>query len=541
MEAHCVNLELKYQNQALKEGQHGQFLKVKSNEAKVKHDINVIETINIELENKVAKLLKENETLKRHYKEMFDSIKTTRAKNIEHTTSLIANNDKFKAQLQEKGFAIAALKNELRKLTGNSVNTKFAKSSILGKPALQPRRNQSVVRQPTAFKFERPRISKQRFASQVDVNNDLSKPVTTHYLPKERESAVAKPHHMIAPGSSRYSSNDMVHNHYLEEAKKKTQESSRNSEPSVMPSARSQSTSNGSNPKPRTNNQKSRNWPASNSSCVTSKTVPIAEHSRNSRSFSDSKHFVCSTCQKCVFNANHDSCVTKFLNEVNSRAKVPSNKTTKRYIPVEQTSFAKKPERQIPKRHRSSIKKTSVVHEKTMTHRSCLRWKPTGKIFKTVGLRWVPTGKIFTSSTTKGSYTSVTNMYSGLAPPRQMTSDHNSSELGIHDHSNEQSFKAGSKSCSSRRQDRYITTRVGITIPPSPNNAEDTYKDRDGDASSQLKSGIHYHILMLKLQRHTKSTDSRIMKAQELKDKTSAQTLNIHGLPSKYQVYQGDC
>ncbi|GJS61745.1 hypothetical protein Tco_0656529 [Tanacetum coccineum] len=223
---------------------------------------------------------------------------------------------------------------------------------------------------------------------------------------------------MIAPGSSRYSSNDMVHKHYLEEAKKKTQESSRNSEPSVMPSARSQSTANGSKPKPRIHNQKSRNWPASKSSCVTTKTVPIAEHSRNSRSFSDSKHFVCSTCQKCVFNANHDSCVTKFLNEVNSRAKVPSNKTTKRYIPVEQTSFAKNPERQILKRHKSSIKKTSVVHEKTMTHRSCLRWKPTGKIFKTVGLRWVPTGKIFTSSTTKvdskpqnGSNDDITNQY----------------------------------------------------------------------------------------------------------------------------------
>ncbi|GKF67075.1 hypothetical protein Tco_0193592, partial [Tanacetum coccineum] len=182
------------------------------NEAKVKHDIDVIETINIELKHKVAKLLKENETLKRHYKEMFDSIKTT---------SLIANNDKFKAQLQEKGFAIATLKNELRKLIRNSVNTKFAKSSIIGKPALQPRRNQSVDRQPTAFKSERPRISKQRFTSQVDVNNDLSKPVTTHYLPKERESAVVKPHHLIAPGSSRYSSNDMVHNHYLEEAMKK--------------------------------------------------------------------------------------------------------------------------------------------------------------------------------------------------------------------------------------------------------------------------------------------------------------------------------
>ncbi|GJT23263.1 hypothetical protein Tco_0893200 [Tanacetum coccineum] len=110
MEAHYVNLELKYQNQALKEGQHGQFSKVKSNESKIKHDIDVIETINIELEHKVAKLLKENETLKRHYKELSDSIKTTRAKTIEHTTSLIAKNTEFKAQLQEKWFAIAALK-----------------------------------------------------------------------------------------------------------------------------------------------------------------------------------------------------------------------------------------------------------------------------------------------------------------------------------------------------------------------------------------------------------------------------------------------
>ncbi|GJS63149.1 hypothetical protein Tco_0677713 [Tanacetum coccineum] len=554
MEAHCVNLELKYQNQVLKEGQHGQFSKVKSNEAK------------------------------------------------------------------EKGFAIPALKNELRKLTGNSVNTKFAKSSILGKPALQPRRNQLVVRQPTAFKSERPRISKQRFASQVDVNNDLSKPVTTHYLPKERESAVAKPHHMIAPGSSRYSSNDMVHNHYLEEAKKKTQESCRNSEPSVMPSARSQSTANGSKPKPRINNQKSRNWPASKSSCVTTTTVPIAEHSRNSSSFSDSKHFVCSTCQKCVFNANHDSCITKFLNEVNSRAKVPSNKTTKRYIPVEQTSFAKKPERQIPKRHRSSIKKTFVVHEKTMTHRSCLRWKPTGKIFKTVGLRWVPTGKIFTSSTTKvdskpqnGSNDDITNQYEckqtldGFkefsSDEQVMTSDHNSSELGIHDHSNELSSSKlvpkvvpqAEKRATSRQElellfHHHITMLSSQAVNKSPThypcdsartfrvilfsihndewksfqchhqtalrrpyalswkpcqgdslNLPDhrIHKDGDGDASFQLKSDSLPHAHAQTTKTFYKHQDSRIMKAQELKTKTSAQTLIYKIFLQRYQVYQG--
>ncbi|GJT72171.1 hypothetical protein Tco_1031457 [Tanacetum coccineum] len=377
LEAHCINLELQMENNVLKSGQQSQFLKEKSNEAKVKNDIDVTETINIELEHSVAKLLAENEQLhkekehlKQTYKDLFDSIKRTRVQTKDQNESLMAQLNKKSnenadvlAQIQKKGFAIAALKNELRKLTGNSVNTKFAKPSILGKPVLQPHRNQFVVRQPTAFKSERPKISKERFASQVDVSNDLSKPVTTHYLPKRRESAPAKPHYMIATSSSRYSSNDIVHNHYLEEAKKKAQ-----------------------------------------------------EHSRNSRNFSDSKHFVCSTCQKCVFNANHDSCVIKFLKEVNSRAKVPSNKTTTRNKPVEQTRFAKKPERQISKGHMFSIKNTSVVHKKTMTPRSCLRWKPTGRIFKTIGLRWVPTGKIFAFSTNKvdseppnGSKEDITN------------------------------------------------------------------------------------------------------------------------------------
>ncbi|GJV29472.1 hypothetical protein Tco_1385920 [Tanacetum coccineum] len=362
LEAHCINLELQMENNVLKSGQQSQFLKEKGNEAKVKNDIDVIETINIELEHSVAKLLAENEQLhkekehlKQTYKDLFDSIKRTRVQTKDQNDSLMAQLNKKSnenvdvlAQIQKKGFAIAALKNELRKLTGNSVNTKFAKPSILGKPVLQPHRNQFVVRQPTAFKSERPKISKERFASQVDVSNDLSKPVTTHYLPKRRESAPAKPHYMIATSSSRYSSNDIVHNHYLEEAKKKTQ-----------------------------------------------------EHSRNSRNFSDSKHFVCSTCQKCVFNANHDSCVTKFLKEVNSRAKVPSNKTTNRNKPVEQIRVATKPKRQIPKGHRFSIKKTTTVHEKTTSPRSCLRWQPTGRILKTVCLRWVPTGKTFASSTTK--------------------------------------------------------------------------------------------------------------------------------------------
>ncbi|GJU09807.1 hypothetical protein Tco_1132203 [Tanacetum coccineum] len=109
MEAHCIALELKYQNQALKSGQHGQILNETSNKAKIKKEIDVLETMNIELENSVAKLRKENETLKNHYKDLYDSIKIMRSKTIEQTTSLLANNADLKAQIQEKVFAIAAL------------------------------------------------------------------------------------------------------------------------------------------------------------------------------------------------------------------------------------------------------------------------------------------------------------------------------------------------------------------------------------------------------------------------------------------------
>ncbi|GKA34975.1 hypothetical protein Tco_0721404 [Tanacetum coccineum] len=369
MKAHCIALELKYQNQALKSGKHGQILNEISNKSKIKKEIDVLETMNIELEHSVAKLLKENETLKKHYKDFYDSIKITRSKTIEQTTSLLANNADLKAQIQEKGFCNYYFKNDLRKLKRNSVDNKFAKTSVLGKP----------------------------FASQVDVNKNLSRPVTQHYLSKRRESTFAKPNHMIASSESRnisknmprFSSNDMVHNHYLDEARKKTQERDRNSKTSVMPSARLQNTTNGSTLKPRSNNQTSGSLPVSKSSCVMITTVPIVDHSKNSNSFSDSKHFVCSTCQKCVFNANHDACITKILKEVNSRAK----------------------------RHRFSPNKTFVVYEKT-SPKSDLRWKPTGRMFKTVGLRWVPTGKILAPCTSKddsesthGSNVDISNIH----------------------------------------------------------------------------------------------------------------------------------
>ncbi|GJX43796.1 retrovirus-related pol polyprotein from transposon TNT 1-94 [Tanacetum coccineum] len=99
-------------------------------EEKVKHEMDEIETINIELEHNVAKLISENECLhkeiehfKKIYKDQFDSIKRTRALSKEHCDSLIAQlnsksleNADLKGQIQEKVFVTTTLQSELRRL-----------------------------------------------------------------------------------------------------------------------------------------------------------------------------------------------------------------------------------------------------------------------------------------------------------------------------------------------------------------------------------------------------------------------------------------
>nr|GEW72795.1 hypothetical protein [Tanacetum cinerariifolium] len=76
-----------------------------------------------------------------------------------------------------------------------------------------------------------------QFASQVGMSYDLTKPFTSHSWPQVRKLSFAKPYDVNSPGPSRnsppdvsfqspresVSSNDMVHNYYLAEAKKKAQ------------------------------------------------------------------------------------------------------------------------------------------------------------------------------------------------------------------------------------------------------------------------------------------------------------------------------
>ncbi|GJX52393.1 retrovirus-related pol polyprotein from transposon TNT 1-94 [Tanacetum coccineum] len=83
---------------------------------------------------------------------------------------------------------------------------------------------------------------------------------------------------------------------------------------------------------------------------------------------------VCATCGKCVFNSNHDACVSKFLKDVNARTKKPN------VVPIS----TRKPKSQANKSVATPHKKT-VASESTITNSKSyyrMLYKKTNKAWK---------------------------------------------------------------------------------------------------------------------------------------------------------------
>nr|GFA65778.1 hypothetical protein [Tanacetum cinerariifolium] len=70
-------------------------------ERKVKREVEEIETLNIELDHKVTKLAAKNEHLKQTYKQLYDSIKSSRVRSKEQSLKVQLNKLKGKAVLTE--------------------------------------------------------------------------------------------------------------------------------------------------------------------------------------------------------------------------------------------------------------------------------------------------------------------------------------------------------------------------------------------------------------------------------------------------------
>nr|GEZ27380.1 reverse transcriptase zinc-binding domain-containing protein [Tanacetum cinerariifolium] len=100
------------------------------NERKVKREVEEIETLNIELDHKVTKLVAENEHLKQTYKQLYDSIKSSRVRSKEQCDDLInkvnlksAEVSNLNASLREKVLVITSLKETISNLKGKKVVT----------------------------------------------------------------------------------------------------------------------------------------------------------------------------------------------------------------------------------------------------------------------------------------------------------------------------------------------------------------------------------------------------------------------------------
>ncbi|GJU44669.1 hypothetical protein Tco_1201935 [Tanacetum coccineum] len=58
-------------------------------------------------------------------------------------------------------------------------------------------------------------------------------------------------------------------------------------------------------------------------SSISNKTKSVTAFNDSLKSKTSNVNVVCATCGKCMFNSNYDACVSKLLNDVNTRTKKP--------------------------------------------------------------------------------------------------------------------------------------------------------------------------------------------------------------------------
>ncbi|GJT74370.1 retrovirus-related pol polyprotein from transposon TNT 1-94 [Tanacetum coccineum] len=289
----------------------------------------------------------------------------------------------LKAQLQDKNIAISELKKLIEKCKGKSVDTKFDKPSVVRQPNAQRIPKPSILGKPAPFldSLERKYFAKKKSVLKTNESEGLSKPVTPQNLPQTATQAVRNTN-VIKPGMYRIASST------TQTRAPQLNQTSRNTNPRVSTSTGVAHKTNVSRPQPRSNQMKDKVVP--NTSHVKFKKTEVEEHPRISSISNQTKsvtacndslnsrtsnvNAVCATCGKCVFNSNHDACVSKFLKDVNARTKKPN------VVPIS----TRKPKSQANKSVATPHKKT-VASESTITNSKSyyrMLYKKTNKAWK---------------------------------------------------------------------------------------------------------------------------------------------------------------
>ncbi|GKA07056.1 hypothetical protein Tco_0686280, partial [Tanacetum coccineum] len=321
---------------------HIKSLRESAKKDREKKDMDEIETINIELEHSVAKLLSENkllhkeiEHLKKIYKDQFDSIKKTRAFSKEHNDSLITQlNSKSMENTYLKGMFKLDIKPISHRLKNNrDTHEDYLKKTIENTDTMRGlvervrKQNPSEPLLDSACVFTK--HVQELFADLVTSLNNTQKQVDSHKTQDSNQPLLHSTGVICSTSASGSKPTWNTKNNRI------SQSSSSNKTNKVEDQSRSV--------KSRKNKK--------NRVAKTECNAYVMQSMLNANSKS-----VCAMCNEYLFDANHDKCVLYFVKGVNVRSKSDSTK---------------------------SNKKQNI-------------WKPTGKVFTEIGYRWKPTRRTFT-------------------------------------------------------------------------------------------------------------------------------------------------
>ncbi|GJW84474.1 hypothetical protein Tco_0157619 [Tanacetum coccineum] len=254
-----------------------------------------------------------------------------------------------------------------------------------------------------------------RFVNKTNASDGLFKPVTQQNLPQKRNQAVRNTN-VLKPGMFRIASTT------TQTRTPQLPHASRNTNPHMSKSSGVIHTTSVSRPQLKCYQVKDKVVPNNSHvkfqkkevedhhriSSISKKTKSVTACNDSSNSRTSNENVVCAECETCVFNSNHDACVSRYLKDVNARTKKPN------VVPIS----ASKPKRKATNLLQHPIRKqlyNSSYSLLTLDDQSSSKDAPFLNVQKTFDR----------SRSSLGLH--------------KMTSDHNRSELGIQDHSNEHS------------------------------------------------------------------------------------------------------
>ncbi|GKC00625.1 retrovirus-related pol polyprotein from transposon TNT 1-94 [Tanacetum coccineum] len=414
LEKHCISLEVDTQlNQEIFQRDNSisnqsapsfdqlfELNELKAQSQEKDMDLEEIETINIELDHRVTKLIAENEHLKQTYKQLYDSIKPARVRSKEQCADL-TNQVNLKsveisdlnACLQEKVLVITTLKDELRKLKGKDL----ANNEVTHHPS-DPEINTEPITPKLLNKRSAHSAYIKHTQEEAAVLRDLVDHIKANYPLDPTLESACKYTKLIQELLSKISKTCPSINNSGEQLvavtpmnkvkrvrftepvtssrntiTKKASTSNLASNKPMLSSTGVKPSTSASGSQPSGNTKKDKILQTQSSTQMNK----VEAHPRKVKSSLKNKDHVvapkgtahvqhsklnanselkCVKCNGCMLSDNHDLCVLDYINNVNARAKSKSaKKQTKRKV-----------------------------------------WKPTGKMFTTIGYIWRPTGRTFT-------------------------------------------------------------------------------------------------------------------------------------------------